>query len=99
MDFELTTKHHEKLLGRTVVKGLVSFSGATPSNAQVAEELAKELKTSKDLIQMRQVKGEFGKTSATLWAYAYDSAETMKSFMPKVKAKPGAKKEEAKAGA
>lgn len=68
------------LLHRSLLEGMVQFTGATPSNAQVAEVLAKELKADLSLIVMKHLYTIFGQQQAKFEALLYHAAEAKKKM-------------------
>ncbi|HLC88899.1 MAG TPA: hypothetical protein VJG49_02590 [Candidatus Nanoarchaeia archaeon] len=75
MKVEITSKHQNKLLNRTEVKGRLTFDQATPTNAQLTEALAKELKKDAALVIIKSIYTEYGKRSAEFFGLVYDSLE------------------------
>jgi len=85
---ELTIKEKTNpLLHRKELTGDITFTGATPSNKQVQEELARKMGTQAELIAIRHVYGEFGGGKATFEAYAYETKEQYDKIEPKKKEK------------
>ena len=83
---ELTIKEKTNpLLHRKELTGDITFTGATPSNKQVQEELARKMGTQAELIAIRHVYGEFGGGKATFEAYAYETKEQFDKIEPKKK--------------
>ena len=95
MKVEIDSKHHNKLLNRTEVKGRLTFDQATPTNAQLKEALAKEMKKEADLVIIKSIYTEYGKRSAEFFALVYDSleAKTKIEKQKKVSKKKAAGKE------
>lgn len=77
---ELNIIHHEKnpLLQRSAITATVSFEGATPSNLQVGEALAKKLGIETSLVVVKQINTKFSHQQAECTALAYASAEAKK---------------------
>ena len=61
MNITINTKHDNPLLNRVEVEGVVAFEGATPSNAQVVEALASQLKTDAGQEVLRHIYNKFSK--------------------------------------
>ena len=78
MDLTLTEKKENVLLGRTEVKGVLKFEGATPSNAQVSEVLAKHFKTDAGNVVLRHVYTTYSKQEARVEGVVYNSVEGRK---------------------
>ena len=75
MQLTIKNKNKNLLLERTEVDGSVSFTGKTPSNLDLAEVLAKELKKDSSLIIIKNIYTEFGQQNAQFKAVAYDNKE------------------------
>jgi small subunit ribosomal protein S24e len=65
------------LLHRIEISGKIIFSGATPSNSDVAAVVAKETKKDVVCIVVKHIGTKFGQQEASFSAYAYDSPEVM----------------------
>lgn len=104
MHITITEKKDNPFLKRVEMKGTLVFEGATPSNAQVGEALAKELKAaSAELVVMKHVYTKFSHQEADFTAVAYHTPEAKKltEKLPKKKksvagVESGEKKEGAK---
>lgn len=93
MEIKIEQNKENKLLHRKELTGEITFTGATPSNAQVKEEIAKKTGATADLIVMKHIYGAFGRGVASFEAYAYANKEAMDKIEPKKKVKapaPGA---------
>ena len=80
MDLTLTEKKENVLLGRTEVKGLLKFEGATPSNAQISEALATQFKTDAGNVVVRHVYTTYSKREAQVEGVVYNSVEARKKM-------------------
>ncbi len=79
MDLTINNKFDNQLLGRTDIAGKIKFSGATPSNVDVATAVAKNLKSEESLIVVKQIITKFSTQSAQFKAVLYkDSAAKAK---------------------
>ncbi|RJQ21865.1 30S ribosomal protein S24e [Candidatus Woesearchaeota archaeon] len=87
MELNITTEKKNSLLGRTEVYGTVTFEGATPSNAQVSEALAKKYGKDTDTVVVKHILGKFGGITATFEADVYDTKEQLLKTEPKKKEK------------
>ncbi len=91
---ELTIKEKTNpLLHRKELTGDIAFTGATPSNKQLQEELAKKLGVQTELVAIKHIIGAFGGTKATFEAHVYETKEHFDKIEPKKKekkAEPGA---------
>ena len=85
---ELTIKEKTNpLLHRKELNGDITFTGTTPSNKQVQEEIAKKLGIQAELVAVKHIFGAFGGTKATFQAHAYDKKEHFDKIEPKKKEK------------
>ncbi|MBI4146376.1 hypothetical protein HY489_03495 [Candidatus Woesearchaeota archaeon] len=87
MDLGTTKEKENKLLKRKEVTGSLAFTGATPSNAQLQEALAKKYNSAADAIEVKHIYGKFGETTANFEAYVYESKEQHDKIEPKKKEK------------
>lgn len=71
MKITITDKKENLFLNRTELHGTIEFSGATTSNAQLAEGLAKQLHQEANVIVIKQIHTEFGQQKGRFLAYAY----------------------------
>ena len=78
MELTLTEKKDNVLQERMEVKGTVKFEGSTPSNAQISEELAKQLKTDVGKVVLRHIYTTYSKHEAKFEGVVYNSAEGRK---------------------
>lgn len=110
LELNITDKKEEKLLSRLKVEGKLKFEGSsTPSNDQVRELIAKNLRKDAKLVVVKNIYTKYGSASADVLAYVYDNERKLKELekvnkkskekkeaAPKEKAKPEAPKEETK---
>jgi len=78
MKVSIQDKKDNVLLKRTEVKGTLEFEGATPSNAQLAEIVAKEMKVNVGLVVVKNIYTKFGHLQADFSAVIYKDAEAKK---------------------
>ncbi len=90
MELNITTQKENPLLNRKELHGELTFQGATPSNKQLLEELAKKLGVGQEVVAIRHIFGEFGGSKAKFEAYAYTSKEQFDKIEPKKKQKAAA---------
>ncbi len=96
MQLDITDKKEQKLLSRVEVKGIVRFdSGATPSNDNVKEAIAKSVGKDMKLVVVKNIYTHYGASSADVNAYVYDNEAKLKELEEKHKK---AKKGEGKDG-
>lgn len=96
MKIIIKDKNENILLGRVEIKGQLSFEGATPSNAQLIELLAKEFKVDADQVVIKTIKNIYSRQEAQFFALIYKDAQ-MKSKIERttkhLKKKTGEQKE------
>lgn len=80
MDLKIEEKFNNSLLGRIDVTGNLSFSGATPSNAELTAALAKDLKAEESLVVVKQIKTTFSTQTATFKAASYKDLASKQKF-------------------
>lgn len=89
MQITIQEKKENVLLSRLEVKGKIKFTGVTPSNVQLIESLAKELKTEPNLLVVKNIYTIYGQQEATFLVYLYKDvaarkkAEVVTSHMKK----------------
>lgn len=92
---EILEKKEEPLLSRVSVKASVVFETATPSNEEVAKQIASALKKDVKLVVVKKIQTHYGERTADIDAFVYDSEQALKQAepQPKKKEKPGEKAE------
>ncbi len=90
MDITIKNQKENTLLQRQEITGEVTFTGPTPSNKQLQEELTKKLGCPADCIAIRHIFGAFGGGKATFEAVAYKTKEQFDKIEPKKKEKKAA---------
>lgn len=90
MELKVTSQKENPLLMRKEITASVHFDKATPSNVEVSKALAAKFSAAEDVIVVKKIDGGFGKASAVITAYVYDTKEQKAKIEPKVKAKKAA---------
>ncbi len=85
MDIEIKTEKQNPFLERKEIRGELKFTGATPSNKQLKEELAKKIAIEEDRIVVKHIYGRFGNEKAKFEAYAYSTKEKLEKTEPRKK--------------
>lgn len=75
MQLTIKNKTENALLHRQELNGEINFEGATPTNKEVVEDIAKQSSVNIELIVMKQIKTRFGHCQADFLAFVYDSKE------------------------
>ena len=96
MEIEIKNKKENQTLQRQEVTGELTFTGSTPSNTQLQDELAKKLNTPKEQITIKHIYGKFGTNKAEFQANVYSTKEQHDKIEPKPKQKADAKAPAAK---
>ena len=76
MEIKINTNKKNELLKRTLLEGEFKFDAATPSNNEMAEELAKIMKGEVSLVVVKRMAPDFGMKEGEFKAYIYDSNES-----------------------
>ena len=87
MEITIKTQKENQLLQRKEITGEAAFSGATPSNKEVKEAIAKKLNTDAGTIAVKKITGSFGGINAKIEAFAYSTKEQLEKIEPKQKPK------------
>jgi len=87
MEVKITEKKENILLGRIEIKAHIKFSGATPSNVLVTEALAKEFKSTPELVLIKHIYNQFSLQEALVTAEIYKTAESKKKVQVNKKQK------------
>ena len=85
MKIEIKNKKDNPLLSRIEVSGIVAFEGVTPSNEQVAQSIASQLKVDASVVKMKHIYTGFGEHEAKFLALVYNSKEELDRIEPKPK--------------
>ena len=99
MKLTITEKKEHKLLSRIEVKGSVEFEGATPTNKDVQDALAKQVGADVSLVVIKKIANTYGAHTATVRAHVYSDVAKLKVIEGVKEKKTGEKKEEAPARA
>jgi len=89
-------KKSNPLLSRTEIKAEIEYTGVTPSNEEVKQQLTKNLSANAELIVVKQIISVFGEGKSSVSAYLYENKEAMARIerAKKKKPKPGETPEE-----
>lgn len=80
MQFTISQKQENPLLGRVEVSGSVEFESVTPSNTDVAAHVAKECSGKQELCVVKHVYTQFSSHTAEFSAVLYKSQEAKNKF-------------------
>lgn len=99
MNITIIQKKENILIGRMEVQGKLEFDAATPSNSETIAAIAKELKTTPELVVMKHIYTKFGHHVADFQSFAYKTAEDRKKMETQKRKKADAAKKEGEAKA
>jgi ribosomal protein S24E len=80
MDLKITNQFNNTLLGRIDLFGTISFSGATPSNSEIAKTISEKTKSALELIVVKQIATKFSTQTATFKAVSYQDQKSKAKF-------------------
>ncbi len=79
MQVNIQEKKNNPFLKRVEVTGKITFEGATPSNAQLSEVIAKEMKAkAAECVVIKHIYSVFSGREADFEALVYDTVEARK---------------------
>ena len=85
MKIEIKNKKENPLLSRIEVSGIVAFDGATPSNEQVSQGIAAQMKVDVSVVKMKHIYTGFGEHQAEFLAFVYNTKADLDKVEPKPK--------------
>lgn len=85
MKIEIKNKKDNPLLSRIEVSGIVTFEGATPSNEQLTQSIASQMKADASVVKMKKIRNTLGSHQASFTAFVYKSKEELDRIEPKPK--------------
>jgi len=78
------------LLSRKELKAEISFEKATPSNAALKSQIAKQLSVDENIIRIRKIDTQFGERRAIVYANIYKKPDMLVKYENKEKKKKDA---------
>jgi ribosomal protein S24E len=90
MELKITSDRDNELLSRREITAHASYADKTPAKAEVKEELCKKLNLDPNLVEIREIRQQYGLRASDITAYSYHSKEAMDKLSKKRGAK-GAK--------
>lgn len=96
MNIKVVNEKEEKLLNRKDILINLDFEDKTPSREVIKKELVEKLKIDPELLKIKKIQQEFGDRKAKVFAYLYNSKESLNKVEVKNKKKKVVKKEEKK---
>jgi len=82
MQTKIDQKIERPLMSHTELHGTIAFEGHTPSRQQLKEELAKAVSAKPELVIVRSIYTNFGRSSASIVAHVYKSEKDISIFVP-----------------
>lgn len=97
MDIRVNSDNTNKMLGRREISASATYTEKTPTREEIRQELCKKLGLDPELVEIREIRQQYGLRVSDVTAYSYSSKEAMARLV-KFRGKKGAKPEE-KSGA
>jgi ribosomal protein S24E len=82
MNVDIKSKTDNKLLDRKEIQADVSYSGATPSRADLKQAVCGKAGINPDMSVLRDVQTTYGKQMATVVLHAYEKMESLMAVEP-----------------
>lgn len=98
MKLTIKTQRDNPLLNRKDVTAEIVFTGATPSRDAVMNDVASQFKVQADVVEIKEIKTEFGHQKGKVLVYIYKDVVSKKEMVKtnKKKLKKAAQAEEPK---
>ena len=93
MKIEIVQKTENKLLNRIDIEAKATFSGATPTNADIQNVIAAELGVNKELVIIEHNYNIYGSQAADIFAKAYKDKKSLEKYEAAKKEAPKKKEE------
>jgi ribosomal protein S24E len=87
MKLTIKTQKENPLLSRKEVVADIIFTGATPSKDVIKNEVASQFKVQADVVEIREIKTEFGHQKGRALVYVYKDAASKKEMLKQKKPK------------
>jgi ribosomal protein S24E len=97
MELNVTNNYENKLLGRREISATATYTEKTPTKEEVKEGLCKKLSLDPALVEIREIRQQYGLRVSNITAYSYATKEVMEKLEKKRGKKPAPK--EVKSGA
>ncbi len=83
MELKVNSDNENKLLGRREVSATATYTDKTPTKDEVKEQLCKKLNLDPALVEIREIKQQYGLRVSDITAYSYTDAQTMAKLVKK----------------
>ncbi len=93
MELKITSDNENKLLGRREVCASATYTEKTPTKDEVKEALCKKMSLDPALVEIREIRQQYGLRVSDITAFAYSDADTM-AKLAKKRGEKGKKKAE-----
>jgi len=80
LDVKVVEKTEQKLMSRTLIRGIVGFDAATPSRAEFRKKLSGDLKANEDTVAITSMSPVFGERKVNFEAHIYRSPKELNKF-------------------
>jgi ribosomal protein S24E len=97
MELKINADKENKVLGRREISASATYADKTPTRDEIKQELCKKLGLDPDLVEVREIRQQYGLRVSDVSAYSYQSKESMAKLV-KYRGKSGAPAQ-AKSGA
>jgi ribosomal protein S24E len=94
MELKITNDYDNKLLGRREISASAVYTDKTPTKEEVKEALCKRLSLDPALVEIREIRQQYGLRVSDVTAYTYANKEVMEKLVKKRGVKGGKKPEE-----
>ncbi len=92
MDIKITNDSENKMLGRREISASATYADKTPTREEIRQELCKKLGLDPQLVEIREIRQQYGLRVSDVTAYSYSSKDSMARLV-KYRGKKGAKPE------
>ncbi|MBW2992082.1 hypothetical protein KY345_02580 [Candidatus Woesearchaeota archaeon] len=81
MKLNIKNQKENPVLKRTEIEAELVFTGPTPSKETVKNEIASQTKADAELVEVKEIKTDFGNQSGKALIYVYQDAESKKEMV------------------
>ena len=83
MELKINNDNDNKLLGRREIFASATYTDKTPTKDEVKEELCKRLSLDPALVEIREIRQQYGLRVSDITAFSYSSKEVMDKLVKK----------------
>lgn len=77
MELKINSDNENKLMGRREISASASYNDKTPTKDEVKQELCKRLSLDPELVEIREIRQQYGLRMSDIVAFSYKSKEDM----------------------